>query len=47
LFEVEEQNITPGYPVFKPVSLPDFQTGDDTTWKEENYFPPAGTSVQR
>jgi hypothetical protein len=27
LYEVEEQNLTGRYPVFKPVSLSDFQTG--------------------
>jgi hypothetical protein len=30
LFEVQEQKITSPYPIFKPVSLPDFQIGDDT-----------------
>jgi hypothetical protein len=27
---VEEQEIAPRYPVFKPVSLPDFQIGNDS-----------------
>jgi len=31
LYEVDEQKITGSYPVFKPVSLSDFQIGADIT----------------
>jgi hypothetical protein len=27
---VEEENMTASHPVFKPVTLPDFQNGNDT-----------------
>jgi len=29
---VEEENMTASHPVFKPVTLPDFQNGNDTPW---------------
>jgi hypothetical protein len=36
LYEAEEQKITPRYPIFKPVSLPDFQIGDDSREKTDS-----------
>jgi len=30
---VEEENMTASHPVFKPVTLPDFQNGNDTGLK--------------
>jgi hypothetical protein len=32
---VEEEKMTPSYPVFKPVILPDFHIGDDMNWAKQ------------